>query len=245
MYCTKLLRTALAQVSASSATASTSAAPLVPALPVQSPYVHLPLTLWPRRRRQQPETRTSLQDEAENTTPDSKSVPEVDPDVYTSIVSLPSDVFHVPHRPDVLHQCVVAHLASLRQGTARTKNRAEVRGSNRKLHRQKGTGRARVGDAASPTRRGGGRAFPKRQRDFSKDLNDKVWKLGLRSALSERWRRGDVRVFTLCYHLAPLALPLTYLATHRRRSLSSPNTRHSANHPQRNSSTCFLKCPMH
>ena len=67
-----------------------------------------------------------------------------------------------------------------------------MRGSNRKLQRQKGSGRARTGDVASPIRRGGGMAFPKRQRDFNVGLNSKVWKMGIRTALSERWRRGEV-----------------------------------------------------
>lgn len=49
-----------------------------------------------------------------------------------------------------------------------------------------------MGDVASPIRRGGGVAFPKRQRDFSLGLNEKVWKMGVRTALSERWRRGEV-----------------------------------------------------
>ena len=56
----------------------------------------------------------------------------------------------------VIHQCVVAYLANQRQGDASTKSRSEVRGSGRKLYRQKGTGRARVGDAKSPIRVHGG-----------------------------------------------------------------------------------------
>ena len=64
-----------------------------------------------------------------------------------------SDLFiNTPVHSDVLHQCVVAHLANQRSGTASTKSRSEVKGSGRKLHRQKGTGRARVGDSGSPTR---------------------------------------------------------------------------------------------
>lgn len=127
--------------------------------------VHLPLTQWP-----------------------------VESSDESQYVSLPAAVFDSPPRPDILHQCVRAHLASLRQGTARTKNRAEVRGSQKKIMRQKGTGKARVGDRHSPIRRGGGRAFPKRPKDWSLGLNRKVWEMGVRTALSERWRRGELLV---------------------------------------------------
>lgn len=175
MFSTKLLRAALPQSSS-----STLVAPIEPA------FVHLPLTRWPRG--------ASIDGLTEATTiPSSSSSTGTSQDL---LITLPSDIFHAPSRPDILHQCVVAHLAGLRQGTAHTKNRAEVRGSNRKIQRQKGSGRARVGDVASPIRRGGGRAFPKRQRDFSLGLNSKVWKMGVRTALSERWRRGEVSFFT-------------------------------------------------
>jgi len=60
--------------------------------------------------------------------------------------------------------------------------------------RQKGTGKARVGDRQSPIRRGGGRAFPKIPKDWSLGLNRKVFELGLRVALSERWRRGELTI---------------------------------------------------
>jgi len=132
--------------------------------------VHLPVTPWPESHI------------------DAKLLPP------STVVALPEYVFDSPARPDILHQCVRAHLSSLRQGTARTKNRAEVRGSQRKIMRQKGTGKARVGDAHSPIRRGGGRAFPKRQKDWTLGLNRKVWELGVRTALSERWRRGELTV---------------------------------------------------
>ena len=59
----------------------------------------------------------------------------------------------------VIHQCVVAYLANQRQGSASTKSRSDVRGSGRKLYRQKGTGRARVGHAKAPNRVHGGVAF--------------------------------------------------------------------------------------
>lgn len=81
-----------------------------------------------------------------------------------------------------------------RQGTASTKTRWEVRGSGRKLYRQKGTGRARVGDKNSPLRRGGGVSHGPKPRDFSTDLNRKVYDRAWRTALSYRYRRGELVV---------------------------------------------------
>ena len=101
---------------------------------------------------------------------------------------------------DVLHQCVVAHLANRRSGTASTKTRAEVRRSGRKLHRQKGTGRARVGDSGSPTRVHGGVAFGPKPRSYRQYTPKKVRKLGLCSALADRFQNGQcvlIESFTL------------------------------------------------
>ncbi|WP_103026866.1 50S ribosomal protein L4 [Salinibacter altiplanensis] len=84
--------------------------------------------------------------------------------------------------------------AHQRQGTSKTKERSEVRGSGRKLYRQKGTGNARVGDAQSPIRRGGGRAHGARPRDYAHDLNKKEKRLARRSALSYKADNDNVRV---------------------------------------------------
>lgn len=153
--------------------------------------VHLPLTEWPF-----PVASTA-------SIPSPADPQTVEPPATTSpaYVTLPAHVFASPSRPDILHRCVVTHLSNLRQGTARTKNRAETKGSNRKIMRQKGTGKARVGDIRSPIRRGGGRAFPKRERDWTLGLNRKVWELGVRTALSERWRRGEVRYMHAAFRL--------------------------------------------
>lgn len=70
----------------------------------------------------------------------------------SSVLPLPRDIFGLPLRRDILHSCVVHHLNLLKRGTTHTKNRAEVRGSGKKLHRQKGTGRARVADSGSGIR---------------------------------------------------------------------------------------------
>lgn len=81
-----------------------------------------------------------------------------------------------------------------RQGTASTKWRKDVYGSGRKVIPQKGTGRARAGDKKSPIRKGGGVAFGPHPRDFSTGLQRKVYDLAWRTALSYRYRRGELIV---------------------------------------------------
>lgn len=79
-----------------------------------------------------------------------------------------------------------------RLGTASTKTRYEVRGSARKVRPQKGTGHARLGDKKSPMLRGGGVAFGPKPRDFSSELPKKVYDLAWRTALSYRFRKGEL-----------------------------------------------------
>lgn len=107
-------------------------------------------------------------------------------------VPLSQEVFGQSLRRDILHACVVHHLDSLRQGTASTKTRAEVSGSNRKIRQQKGTGRARLGDIRSPVIRGGGTAFGPKPRDFKTLLPRKVREFGMRIALSAKLREGQL-----------------------------------------------------
>jgi len=103
-----------------------------------------------------------------------------------SEVELKEDVFSVPIKKHVLHQVVVAQLAGRRSGTAAVKNRAAVKASGAKLWRQKGTGRARVGNASSPTRKGGGVAFGPSPRKYDQKVPKKVKKAALRMALSDK-----------------------------------------------------------
>ena len=103
-----------------------------------------------------------------------------------SEVELKGDVFSVPIKKHVLHQVVVAQLAGRRSGTAAVKNRAAVKSSKAKLWRQKGTGRARVGTASSPTRKGGGVAFGPSPRNYDHKVPKKVKKAALRMALSDK-----------------------------------------------------------
>ena len=100
----------------------------------------------------------------------------------------------------VIHQCVVAYLANQRQGTASTKTRSEVKGSGRKLYRQKGTGRARVGDAKSPIRVHGGVAFGPKPRSYRQATPKRLRQFGLHSALADRFQNQQcilVEDFTL------------------------------------------------
>jgi len=91
-----------------------------------------------------------------------------------------------------VHDAVVAMRANRRSGTAKTKTRGEVSGSNKKMYRQKGTGNARMGEKRAPTRVGGGTAHGPKPRDYSKKVSKKTRKLAFAKALSERIKAGDV-----------------------------------------------------
>jgi large subunit ribosomal protein L4 len=110
------------------------------------------------------------------------------------VAELDPTVFAHPIRRDILHLCVVHHLDSLRQGSANTKTRGEVRGSGRKIRPQKGSGRARLGDGQSPMLRGGGVAFGPKPRNFATKLPRKVIQMGMRVALSARVKEYNLRI---------------------------------------------------
>jgi large subunit ribosomal protein L4 len=99
-------------------------------------------------------------------------------------VELPSDVFDIEVDKRVLHRVVNWQLASRRQGTHKTKTRAEVSGGGKKPFKQKGTGNARQGSTRSPLMPGGGIAFGPQPRDYSFNLPKKFKKLAIRTALS-------------------------------------------------------------
>ncbi|KAH9944300.1 ribosomal protein L4 [Epithele typhae] len=120
--------------------------------------------------------------------------PEDGMDPSTELVELDPTVFNHPIRRDILHLCVIHYLDGQRQGSASTKTRGEVRGSGAKIRPQKGTGRARLGDAQSPMLRGGGVAFGPKPRDFSTKLNRKVLQMGMRIALSARVKEHSLGV---------------------------------------------------
>lgn len=97
--------------------------------------------------------------------------------------------------PGVVHEVLVAELASFRQGTASTKTRAMVRGGGRKPWKQKGTGRARQGSIRAPQWVGGGSVFgPKTEKDHTKKVNKKVRKLALRIVLADKIKNNQIMI---------------------------------------------------
>lgn len=88
----------------------------------------------------------------------------------------------------LLHDVVVMYEANRRVGTVQTRSRGMVTGSTRKLFRQKGTGRARAGNARTPVRRGGGHAFGKKNRDYSYRMPKKAVRLATRMALLSKFQ---------------------------------------------------------
>lgn len=99
---------------------------------------------------------------------------------------------HLPLRRDILHLAVTYEADNSRQGTANSKTRWEVAGSHRKIRPQKGMGRARAGNRQSPIFKGGGKTFGPKPRDFGTSMNRKVYDLAWRTALSYRYRRGEL-----------------------------------------------------
>ncbi len=99
-------------------------------------------------------------------------------------------------RAKLLKQAIVTHLDRRRQDSARTKGRADVVGSTKKLYRQKGTGNARVGNIRTPTRRGGGRTWAKRGPRAFKEMPKKMRRLARRSALLSKIESNDVLIVT-------------------------------------------------
>ena len=104
-------------------------------------------------------------------------------------VKVSDDTFGQDFREALVHQVIIACMASNRSGTAKQKTRAEVSGGGAKPWRQKGTGRARAGTIRSPIWRGGGKAFAARPRDFSQKINRKMYRGAMRSILSELVRQ--------------------------------------------------------
>lgn len=119
------------------------------------------------------------------------SFPSFEP---TRFATYPSTHLLLPLRKDILHRAVIYEGDMTRQGTASTKWRDEVHGSGRKIRPQKGTGKARLGDKKSPMLRGGGVAFGPKPRDFSTKLPRKLYDQAWRTALSWRYKKGELIV---------------------------------------------------
>eukprot|EP00899_Mesostigma_viride_P000296 jgi/Mesvir1/10267/Mv07818-RA.1 len=110
-------------------------------------------------------------------------------------VVLPGDVFDVPVRGDIVHRAVLWIRAHRRAGTACTKRIAEVSGSGRKSHPQKGTGRARAGHRRPPHWRKGAVAHGPRPRDWTEKLQRKVRRLAVKVAVSARLKEGRLTIW--------------------------------------------------
>ena len=109
-------------------------------------------------------------------------------------VDLPAEWFGGEVNIPVMHQVVTAQLAAARQGTHKTKTRAEVSGGGRKPWKQKGTGRARQGSIRSPQWVGGGVSHGRVPKDWTQRVNRKMRRSALRSALTDRLAGGNIVV---------------------------------------------------
>jgi len=109
-------------------------------------------------------------------------------------IDLSDEVFGTEVKEQLLHEVVVAQLASRRQGTHAAKERSAVSGSSKKIYKQKGTGRARHGSIRAPIFVGGGRAHPPKPQDFSYRPPRRVRTSALRSALSLILKEGRLTI---------------------------------------------------
>ncbi|MBW2245840.1 MAG: 50S ribosomal protein L4 [Deltaproteobacteria bacterium] len=111
-----------------------------------------------------------------------------------SQIDLVDAIFNIPVNGSVLHEVVTMQLASRRSGSASVKHRSDVKGSGRKLFKQKGTGRARRGDIKSPLLRGGGSTFGPDPRSYAYKVPKKVRRLALKMALSSKLKQENLVV---------------------------------------------------
>jgi large subunit ribosomal protein L4 len=109
-------------------------------------------------------------------------------------IQLREDVFGVDVNVPLVHQVLKAQLAGRRQGTAKTKTKAEVRGGGRKPFRQKGTGNARQGSSRSPLHPGGGQSFGPQPRSYEQSTPKEMVRGALRSVLSDRVKANRIIV---------------------------------------------------
>ena len=109
-------------------------------------------------------------------------------------INLNDNIWNIEPNDAVLHNHLILSLASLRQGTAKTKTRSEVSGGGRKPWKQKGTGRARQGSIRATQWRGGGIVFGPTPREYKKKMNKKERRLALLSALSYKFKGKELVV---------------------------------------------------
>jgi large subunit ribosomal protein L4 len=109
-------------------------------------------------------------------------------------VTLPEGIFGIEPNDHAIYLDVKSYLANQRQGTSKSKQRAEITGSSKKLKKQKGTGGARAGNIKNPQFKGGGRVFGPVPRDYSFKLNKKVKDLARKSALSYKAKDNSIAI---------------------------------------------------
>lgn len=109
-------------------------------------------------------------------------------------IELLDSIFTVKPNDHVIYLDVKQHLANKRQGTHQTKERGDIKGSTKKIKRQKGTGTARAGDIKNPIFRGGGRIFGPKPRDYRFKLNKKEKRLARKSALAYKLDQGALHI---------------------------------------------------
>lgn len=109
-------------------------------------------------------------------------------------INLNNDIFGIEPNNHAIYLDVKQYLAAQRSGTHKTKGRSEVKGSRRKLRKQKGSGAARVGDIKNPLFRGGGRVFGPQPRNYAFKINKKVKRIARKSALSYKAKDNDILI---------------------------------------------------
>lgn len=124
-------------------------------------------------------------------------------------VELPAAIFGIEPNDHVIYLAVKQYLAAQRQGTHKVKTRLEVKGSSKKLHRQKGTGGSRKGNLRNPLYKGGGTIFGPKPRDYDFKLNRKVKDLAKMSALAHKAKDNAIVVIEDIKMEAPKTRQLT------------------------------------
>lgn len=114
----------------------------------------------------------------------------------TGKMQLPEEIFGVKVNTSLLAQAVRIYLVNQRSGTRKAKTRSEVAGSTRKIYRQKGTGRARHGDIKAPIFKGGGIAHGPKPKDYALSLSQKMRKLALMGALTQKFQNGEIKIIS-------------------------------------------------
>jgi len=109
-------------------------------------------------------------------------------------IDLPESVFGYPAKTNLIYEATINVLANRRRGTASTKTRAEVSGSNRKPWKQKGTGRARAGATRNPLWRKGGITFGPKPRDYAYSLPKEAKRTALRAVLADKFGAGRLLI---------------------------------------------------